>query len=196
RAVNAAFETMFGLERVATVAGLTIDGLVAAAFGDGAETAQRLHRALWSPEGAALERHPLEDGRVIEIVRKSTPHGTTVCVFTDATRQHRSEAALKRQGAHLVTILENISDGVCLVAADGTTIAYNTRLLAMYRIDPAGVEWGIPLVELVAACGDLEPLTPERRARELRRRVDFVRDPARRFTLRHLFTGETYEVAK
>ncbi|MEM9783275.1 MAG: ATP-binding protein [Pseudomonadota bacterium] len=151
--------------------------------------------APWRPEGPEEEQVTLDDGRHIGVHRSPTPDGGVLTVQTELKGASSTAAQARSQG-HLVSIIENISDGVLLIDADGALIEYNRRLLSLYGIDHRQVRRGMPYDEFLLLCGDLDALDPARRRQEIERRRAFALDPARRFTLRQLFTGETLEINK
>ncbi|MEM6676369.1 MAG: PAS-domain containing protein [Pseudomonadota bacterium] len=159
-----------------------------------AEIARRV--ALWGSDSTRHERRVYVDGRVIDIVRSPTEDGGVVAVHIDMTDRLAGEAALERQRAHMVSILANITDGVCLMDADGAYTAFNERFLELYGVPRDKVHWGIPFRELAQHFADLDGLSPERRAAEIEHRFRFATDPSQTRIHRQLFSGATLEINK
>ncbi|MEM6974308.1 MAG: ATP-binding protein [Pseudomonadota bacterium] len=149
----------------------------------------------WGPDGPEDDAHRLGDGTQVAIHRAVTPEGSTVVTLFEGAEPIPPER-VEAGGAHLATILENISDGVFLIDANRRVIEFNRRALSIYRMDHSRVWRGMPYDTFLGLCGDLDALTPERREEELAHRRSFVFDPWRRFTIRQLFTGETLELTK
>ncbi|MEM6422693.1 MAG: PAS-domain containing protein, partial [Pseudomonadota bacterium] len=202
--LNRAFRLAFGLTECQVGPGDSLATLLRMAAVHGAlgpiggteeeDIARRL--ASLADEAPPDERRVLADGRIFDVVRRRTDEGDLVSAHVDVTESARTEAALERQHRHLRTIINNISDGLALIDADGKLIAFNRRWLELYKLDPAAVWVGIDFVEVCGLLGDLATLSPARRGQEAARRAAFALDPQQTSTVRHLFTGETYALSK
>ncbi|MEO0822025.1 MAG: PAS-domain containing protein [Pseudomonadota bacterium] len=160
----------------------------------GREVAERL--AAWDTEAARFERRPMPDGRVLDVYRSRTADGDVVAVHIDVTQKIAHERALERQRAYLLSLLENISDGVTLIDEEGHFVAFNRRFLELYGVDPGDAHWGMHFFELAEFFADLKPLSTERRRVEIAKRYRFATDANLKHTLRNLFNGRTLEVVK
>ncbi|MEL6335081.1 MAG: PAS-domain containing protein [Pseudomonadota bacterium] len=147
-------------------------------------------------ETVPREQRFLADGRVFDILRSRTQDGDLVSVHVDVTEKHRTEAALERQHRQLLSILENISDGVALIDAEKRLIAFNRRWLQLYKVEPSKAWWGMGFRAAAELFGDLQGLPSDQRQQEIDRRCAFALDPTQQRTLRHLCSGETYQLSK
>ncbi|MEM1345262.1 MAG: PAS-domain containing protein [Pseudomonadota bacterium] len=203
KAFNASFCRHFGLDAGAIAPGDTLERVlrtVAARGGldctSSVEEAVRLRLAIWGSEQDRRERRYLADGRVFDILRSRTPEGDIMSVHVDVTEALARERSLELQRVYMESILENIEDGVALVDGDGTYIAFNTRFLEHFRVDPAKVRWGMHFEELYLLFGDLDTLEGPAREAALAQRRRFITDPKRTLVERRLHDGRTIRVLK
>ena len=105
------------------------------------------------PEGVPVRRF-LRNGRIVDVFRMVLHDGGAVLTARDMTE----DALLSRERAYLETMLENMSDGVMMMDADHRAIAFNRRILELYRIDPQAVWVGIPVRDFIARHGDIVDL--------------------------------------
>jgi len=184
--VGDSLETM--LRRIAETGGLPA-GLAAEQA-----IAQRL--AAWGTEADRRERRYLANGRVQDIYRSPMESGEIISVHVDVTESLRRDRELELQRLYMESIIENLSDGVVLVDTEGFFIAFNTRFLELYRIDPGKAHWGMHVSELSRIFGDLDEVSPEERRIAREERMRFAVDPESTRIFRHLGDGRTLDVIK
>lgn len=161
----------------------------------GALGAQREERLAFATGGAPggrsrIERH-LGNGRVVAVQRAVLPDGRRVITARDAT----SEVELERQRQFLHGIIDNIGEGVMLLDSQGRIAAFNSRLCALFGIDPAAVRVGDTLEEFCNACSTLDGLAPDERLHRICRCVTFI-DAAGSGAQHTMMNGRTLEVVR
>ena len=152
--------------------------------------------ASWGSEESRVERRQMANGRILDIYRTQTEDNDTVAVHVDVTDQVRSVEELESQRLLMKSLLENTSDGITLLDAQGNFAMFNDKFLELYDADPSKVYWGIPYADMVATFGDLEGLPEATRMREIERRRKFAFDPAITTVRRHLKDGRTLNINK
>ena len=107
---------------------------------------------------------PLNDGRSIEIKRRSVDDGMAVQLFRDVSES----VELERQRAYLQTIVDNMDGGVALVDENNVCVAFNRRLLELYGVDPERFHVGDRMEKFQQETADIrnvpEPLKSQRLA--------------------------------
>ena len=203
KAFNSRFAEMFALEPGALAVGDSLETLwrVIAARGGmeiglSGEAAIRERLEKWGTPEDRRERRYMANGRVLDILRSPTEGGDIVAVHADVTESVRRERELERQRLYMASILDNITDGVCLVDASGHYIAFNHRFLEQFDIDPARARWGMHVDELYEEFGDLADMPEAERARAIAERRDFITNPERAHVQRHLANGRVLDIAK
>lgn len=152
--------------------------------------------AQWRTEEGRLERRFLDTGRILDIYRSLTLDDDVIAVHVDVTSAVRSEQEVERQRMYMNSLVENMSDGVVLLDANGCFAMFNNQFLDLYDVDPADVHWGIPYGALIERMGDVARMSPEARAAEIKLRTDFAFDPMMTTAQRRLGDGRTLNVNK
>ena len=150
----------------------------------------------WGSEESRVERRQMASGRILDIYRTQTDNNDTVAVHVDVTDQVRSVEELESQRLLMKSLLENTSDGITLLDADGNFAMFNDKFLELYDSDPSKVYWGITYEDMVATFGDLAGLPEPARNREIARRRKFAFDPNITTVRRHLKDGRTLNINK
>lgn len=156
--------------------------------------AERLAR--WGGEEGRVERRFLSNGRILDIYRSMTLEDDVVSVHVDVTKAVRSEQEIERQRVYMASLLENMSDGLALLDADGCFVMYNEQFLDLYDIDPKSVSPGMEYGEFVSQIGDLPMLSPSEQEAELKLRRAFAFDPNITNAQRSLKNGRTLNINK
>lgn len=152
--------------------------------------------AQWGTEQGKVERRFLDTGRILDIYRSQTHEEDIIAVHVDVTSAVRSEQEVERQRMYMNSLVENMSDGVVLLDANGCFAMFNNQFLDLYDVDPADVYWGIPYGALIERMGDVARMSPSERAAEIKLRTDFAFDPRMTTAQRRLGDGRTLNVNK
>lgn len=123
----------------------------------------------------------LKDGTWIQMSERKTAEGGLVVVYTDITtikqsEELRYEQAMAEQAALLKATLENMSEGVALVNANGELETWNQRFVEIADIDESNVRRGVNYLSLLEES-------------ELNERLPEYEMPA-------LLQGEVFEIEK
>ena len=146
--------------------------------------------AQWGTDEGRLERRFLDTGRILDIYRSLTLDDDVIAVHVDVTSAVRSEQEVERQRMYMNSLVENMSDGVVLLDANGCFAMFNHQFLELYDVNPDDVYWGIPYAKLIERMGDVARMSPEERAAEIKLRTDFAFDPRMTTAQRRLGDGE------
>ena len=152
--------------------------------------------AQWGTDEGRLERRFLDTGRILDIYRSLTLDDDVIAVHVDVTSAVRSEQEVERQRMYMNSLVENMSDGVVLLDANGCFAMFNHQFLELYDVNPDDVYWGIPYAKLIERMGDVARMSPEERAAEIKLRTDFAFDPRMTTAQRRLGDGRTLNVNK
>jgi PAS domain S-box-containing protein len=129
----------------------------------------------------------LQDGRWVQVSERPTREGGLVILYTDITEVKQSEAlrreqALAQKSRLLQRAVDNLSQGMAMVNAEGALELWNHRFLELCGLAPINAHR--PFAEVMAE-SELEPLTPDSR--------DVGGKPLRQVEVR-LFDGRMLEV--
>lgn len=129
----------------------------------------------------------LQDGRWVQVSERPTREGGLVILYTDITEVKQSEAlrreqALAQKSRLLQRAVDNLSQGMAMVNAEGALELWNHRFLELCGLAPINAHR--PFAEVMAE-SELEPLTPDSR--------DAAGKPLRQVEVR-LFDGRMLEV--
>ncbi|PKM23657.1 MAG: hybrid sensor histidine kinase/response regulator, partial [Gammaproteobacteria bacterium HGW-Gammaproteobacteria-12] len=129
----------------------------------------------------------LQDGRWVQVSERPTREGGLVILYTDITEVKQSEAlrreqALAQKSRLLQRAVDNLSQGMAMVNAEGALELWNHRFLELCGLAPINAHR--PFAEVMAE-SELEPLTPDSR--------DAAGKPMRQVEVR-LFDGRMLEV--
>jgi len=200
---NTAYLRQFGLEAGALEVGESLESMLRKIADKGGlcaglarEQAIARRLAAWGTEADRRERRYLANGRVQDIYRSETETGDIVSVHVDVTEAVRRDRELELHRLYMESILENITDGVTLVDADGYFIAFNNRFLELFRIDPARARWGMHAIELEPLAGDLENASEADRRAAYEERLRFSTTHEDAHVERHLLDGRTLDLRK
>ena len=152
--------------------------------------------AQWGTEEDRVERRYLDTGRILDIYRSTTHDDDVIAVHVDVTSAVRSEQEIERQRMYMNSLVENMSDGVVLLDANGCFAMFNHQFLDLYDVDPDEVYWGIPYATLIERMGDVRKMSQSEREAEIKLRTDFAFDPRMTTAQRHLGDGRTLNVNK
>ena len=100
--------------------------------------------AQWGTEEDRVERRYLDTGRILDIYRSTTHDDDVIAVHVDVTSAVRSEQEIERQRMYMNSLVENMSDGVVLLDANGCFAMFNHQFLDLYDVDPDEVYWAFP----------------------------------------------------
>ena len=173
-----------------------LKGKLGAPEGEPVEETVARRIATWGREESRVERRALANGRVLDIYRTTTLHDDVVSVHVDVTSSVTAEREIERQRLYMKVLLENVSDGINLLDANGRFVVFNDRFPQLYGIDPASVSWGIPYGEFAERMRDLDGLSPEARRAEIEARKRFALDPTLTHARRKLGDGRTLNIQK
>ncbi|MEM7213746.1 MAG: ATP-binding protein, partial [Pseudomonadota bacterium] len=151
---------------------------------------------VWGSEESRVERRFLKNGRILDIYRSLSLDGDIISVHVDVTEAVRSEQVIERQRLYMASLLENMSDGLALLDADGCFVMFNEQFLELYDVDPDKVYWGIDYDSLLAHMGDLQQLPKAQFLAELKLRREFAFDPGITNAQRRLRNGRTLNINK
>ena len=101
-------------------------------------------------EGRA-EESLLSDGRWLRVSRSWTRDGGFIALCSDISVQKDQEAALKATNLRLDAALENMSQGLCLFAADQTLHVVNRRFCEIFGVRNDAVRPGLSLHDVIDA---------------------------------------------
>lgn len=129
----------------------------------------------------------LQDGRWLQVSERPTREGGLVILYTDITEVKQSEAlrreqALAQKSRLLQRAVDNLSQGMAMVNAEGALELWNHRFLELCGLAPINAHR--PFAEVMAE-SELQPLTPDSR--------DAAGKPLRQVEVR-LFDGRMLEV--
>ncbi|WGL63495.1 PAS domain-containing protein [Pseudomonas sp. CW003PS] len=129
----------------------------------------------------------MQDGRWVQVSERPTREGGLVILYTDITEVKQSEAlrreqALAQKSRLLQRAVDNLSQGMAMVNAEGALELWNHRFLELCGLAPINAHR--PFAEVMAE-SELEPLTPDSR--------DAAGKPLRQVEVR-LFDGRMLEV--
>ncbi len=105
----------------------------------------------------------LQDGRWVQVSERPTREGGLVILYTDITEVKQSEAlrreqALAQKSRLLQRAVDNLSQGMAMVNAEGALELWNHRFLELCGLAPINAHR--PFAEVMAE-SELEPLTPD-----------------------------------
>src|SRR5690606_41028140 len=107
----------------------------------------------------------LNNGRWVQVSERTTREGGLVILYTDITEVKQSEAlrreqALAQKSRLLQRAVDNLSQGMAMVNADGALELWNHRFLELCGLAPISAHR--PFAEVMAE-SELQPLTPDSR---------------------------------
>jgi PAS domain S-box-containing protein len=168
--VNAQTESMFGYTREQLI-GQRLEILVPDHARAAHDTAPRIRPMGQRRDLAGRRKDGSEFPVEISLSFTETDRGQLFIAFvTDITERQRSVDALRRSEAKARAILENASEGIVVVDANGRIVSVNAKTEQMFRYDRAALVGQL-----------LEVLMPERlRHRHIGHRKDFMANPRTR----------------
>lgn len=113
--------------------------------------------------GMSFELRFVDPDRIVVGNRATFRDGLLITVVTDVTSREKNARALEREKTYLQTIIDNLDEGVALIQEDGRCIAYNSRLLELYGVDPDVVKPGDPVERFIRAGRDLDMVSDTER---------------------------------
>ncbi|MEM9781933.1 MAG: PAS-domain containing protein [Pseudomonadota bacterium] len=184
RAANALLADMFGLEMSLLRPGNTLDSLLSAmaatggldAASDSGPDAVEAMIAEWTGGAPMRERRHLADGRIVDVIVEPLPDGDILAVHQDVTERFAADAERDSLSGDLMTMLDNLEDGICIVEGKGRLLAFNPRFIALMGARPGSIRPGDTTRALAAAFTDLDHLSGTRRAVEAQRRTRILSD--------------------
>ncbi|MEM6973208.1 MAG: PAS-domain containing protein [Pseudomonadota bacterium] len=184
RAGNALLADMFGLDaallRPGTALSEVLQAISAAGGfdrdGEVGDDAIETMIAEWTAEQPMRERRHLTDGRIIDVIVEPLADGEVLAVHQDVTERHAADAERDSLSDDLMTMLDSLEDGICIVDAKGRLLAFNPRFVALMGARAGSIRPGDTVRRLASAFGDLEHLSGTRRAVEAQRRTRILSD--------------------
>ncbi|MCF6780816.1 hybrid sensor histidine kinase/response regulator NahK/ErcS' [Stutzerimonas stutzeri] len=129
----------------------------------------------------------LHNGRWVQVSERPTREGGLVVLYTDITEVKvsetmRREQALAQKSRLLQRAVDNLSQGVAMISADGSLELWNRRFLELCGLAP--IEAHRPFAEVMAD-SELKLLTPDTRSENGQPLTELEQ---------HLFDGRTLEI--
>jgi diguanylate cyclase (GGDEF)-like protein len=115
----------------------------------GREDAWLAERVARQRAGESSHVQQLPSGRWVRIEERRTPDGGAIGVRVDVTELKRREQELEQQNARFDAALNNMSEGLCFFDGTQKLIVCNKRYVEMYGLDPARIQPGISLREII-----------------------------------------------
>jgi diguanylate cyclase (GGDEF)-like protein len=106
----------------------------------------------------------MADGRWLRISRSPTHDGGFIVLCSDISRLKTHEKSLRESNTLLDAALENMSQGLCLIDAQGRIEVFNRRYLEIFKLPADRIKPGITASEVLAIsveCGNWPNQTAE-----------------------------------
>ena len=156
---NSRFKAFWSNSRVRIIAGMRLGEVKRLMTGTGLFTEE--------PRGSADESllYRLQNGRWLQVSERPTQEGGRVILFTDITEVKQSETVRREQAvaqkSHLLQrAVDNLSQGVAMVNAEGVLELWNRRFLELSGLAPVAAHR--PFSEVIGD-SELQLLTPASR---------------------------------